>query len=182
VHARLPSLLSTLELPDPELRAAQLDGELFPLGDGWHVLDSPETVGSRALAVQLIAFPGAIAERLTAAWILGAIDAPPTRHHLAMNIAARTRVSPSVRFQLREVVIRSEETLSAAGLKVTTPMRTIHDLARCASVAPPLRSVALRNLMRIGRLTPDECIRTILRRSKLPGKRAAIERIRAEVQ
>jgi hypothetical protein len=127
--SRLGRVLSTSDLPLAELCSARLDGELFALGDGWCALDEPEGAESRAAAVALVAPRRAIAERVTAAWIFGAA-VEPAQHQFCVDVVARVNVPRSPRLHLREVIGAEANTLRLGGLRVTTPLRTVVELAR----------------------------------------------------
>lgn len=126
---RLRSVLSGRDLPVAELSSARLDGELFTLGDFWCPVDELDAPATRAQAAALLVPPRAIAERLTAAWILG-LAPEPRRHHFCVDVGARVHLQPSARLTLREVTCPSTDTASITGLRVTRPLRTVVDLAR----------------------------------------------------
>lgn len=78
---------------------------------------------------------------------------------------------------MREVVIDASELLQVAGLLVTTPLRTVVDLARSSMNFKNDDLRAVRDLMRIGRFGIEECRAVLDRRRNLPHKRLALERI-----
>lgn len=125
----LAPVLTPDDLPLAELCGARLDGEVYALGDSWCPVDEADGPVARALAAGLLVPGRAIAERMTAAWVYG-LAPEPHRHHFCVDLGARTHVPPSPRLQLREVRCRADETLVIAGLRVTTPLRTVIDLAR----------------------------------------------------
>ncbi|TFD71052.1 hypothetical protein [Cryobacterium fucosi] len=126
---RLRSVLSGLDLPVAELSSARLDGELFTVGDFWCPVDELDGRATREQAAALLVPARAIAERLTAAWIHG-LASEPRRHHFCVDIGARVHLEPSARLILREVTCAREDTMTATGLRVTRPLRTLVDLAR----------------------------------------------------
>jgi hypothetical protein len=128
---RLNPLLTDRDLPTAELCGARLDGEVFALGDGWCCVDEVPAEAVRAQAAALLVKGRAIAERMTAAWIFGLVP-EPQKHQFCVDAAHRAHVRLSSRLQLREVICSPADILILAGLRVTTPLRTIIDLARHA--------------------------------------------------
>jgi hypothetical protein len=176
---RLPSVLSSLDLPLPELQAARLDGELFSVDECFSPIDEIERREHRARALALQLSPRLIAEQRTAAWVYGARDTPPSIHELCARIEARIRPSSLLRLALREVVIEDCDLTTIGDLQLTTPARTVVDLARFRPTFDDADRTTVSRLMSIGRFGIAECIAILNRRRNLPGKRAALERIRA---
>ena len=175
--SRLPAVLFHFDLPEAELHAAKLDGELYPVDRCFSPVDEIDGLWNRARALSLTVPARLIAEQRTAAWIYGALNRPPRQHQFCADISARVRPPTLVAITVREVVIDSSDLVEVAGLLVTTPLRTVVDLAR-ASVNfknDDLRAVS--DLMRIGRFGVEECRAVLDRRRNLPHKRLALERI-----
>lgn len=137
----LGTLLTNRDLPSAELWCAVLDGEVVAVGDGWCPLDAPVGAWERATAAALLVPEKAIAERMTAAWILGATP-EPTRHHFSVDTNQRAHLAPSPRIQFREVTLDPGDTAVINGLQITTAVRTMVDLARHGGVPEP-------NLLRV---------------------------------
>jgi len=79
------------------------------------------------------------------------------------------------RVSVREVVIEADEMVTIAGQRVTSPVRTIADLARFDDdVSPRL----LARLAAIGTVSLDDCRSALDRRRNLPNKLVAWRRIR----
>lgn len=176
---RLPAVLSSRDLPLPELQAARLDGELFCVDECFSPIDEVDRREHRATALALELAPKLIAEQRTAAWVHGALDTPPSIHELCARTETRVRPASLLRMSLREVVIDDGDLMKIGQLHLTTPVRTVVDLARFrAGFGDADRSIVVR-LMAIGGFGIDECIELLDRRRNLPGKRAALERIRA---
>lgn len=173
---RLPAVLSPIDLPGPELHAAKLDGELYPVDECFSPVDEVERVQQRALALAFLVPHGLIAEQRTAAWIYG-VAVCPDRHQFCADINARVRPSSQRRITVREVVIEGCDVLEFAGLPVTTPLRTALDLARFSPVFTEVEAEMLAALMRLGRFGLDDCIAALNRRRNLPGKRQALARL-----
>ena len=175
--SRLPAVLFHLDLPEAELHAAKLDGELYPVDRCFSPVDEIDGLRNRAMALSLTVPARLIAEQRTAAWIYGALNRPPRQHQFCADISARVRPPALVAITVREVVIDASDLVEVAELLVTTPLRTVVDLAR-ASVNftnDDLRAVS--DLMRIGRFGVEECRAVLDRRRNLPHKRLALERI-----
>ncbi len=176
---RLPSVLSVLDLPLAELQAALLDGELFTIDSCFSPIDEIEQRHHRGASLAALLPSKLIAEQRSAAWIHGALDAPPARHQLCARIDARVRPASISPIALREVVIDEDDIVTIGGMRVTTPLRTVVDLARfTASFAEAERQIITR-LMVIGDFGVDECAAMLNRHRNLPGKRIALEQIRA---
>lgn len=174
---RLPSVLSRDDLPGAELCAARLDGELFAIDDCFSPIDEIESPGSRARSLRPMPSPRLVAERQTAAWVLGAQGRPPTRHQFCTSIAARVRVPSELRLDVREVVIDGSDVLLFDGLAVTTPLRTAIDLARFCTDFGPTERATVSALMRLGTFGVSECKTIMNRRRNLPRKQLALARI-----
>ena len=127
---KLTAVLLSADLPLAELCAARLDGELFSIGDGFSPIDLPETAEQRARSILDLCPDRIIAEQRSAAWIWGASDSPPARHELCASLGARSKSVAPRRAIVREVVIDDLSVVELGGIRVTTPLRTILDLAR----------------------------------------------------
>ncbi|MFT4123351.1 MAG: type IV toxin-antitoxin system AbiEi family antitoxin [Microbacteriaceae bacterium] len=164
------------ELPIAELRAAALDGELYELDGAWLPLDEFDRPALRAAVIARRFSARLIAERRSAAWVLGALDAPPPRHELCADAEARTRIW-STGALVREVVLDPEDVVRIGALTVTTPVRTVVDLARVEpEFGEPERAIA-RRLLALAGADAALCRALIDRRRNLPNKREAWARI-----
>jgi hypothetical protein len=129
-------------LSPTELRAAELDGELVRLGDAYLPIDMPVGPRDRARSVtELRADSRLFAHRSTAAWIYGWC-AEPARHTLAVSVLARVPSGTRMRTGARELVIDDDEVSNLGGAAVTTPTRTLLDLARDSDNQVPLTELA----------------------------------------
>ena len=174
---RLPAVLFHSDLPEAELHAAKLDGELYPVDRCFSPVDEIDGLWNRARALSLTVPPRLIAEQRTAAWIYGALSRPPRQHQFCADISARVRPPALVAVTVREVVIDASDLVDVAGLLVTTPLRTVVDLARASMNFEDDDLRAVSDLMRIGRFGVEECRAVLDRRRNLPHKRLALERI-----
>ena len=174
---RLPAVMFHSDLPEAELHAAKLDGELYPVDRCFSPVDEIDGLWNRARALSLTVPPRLIAEQRTAAWIYGALSRPPRQHQFCADISARVRPPALVAVTVREVVIDASDLVDVAGLLVTTPLRTVVDLARASMNFEDDDLRAVSDLMRIGRFGVEECRAVLDRRRNLPHKRLALERI-----
>jgi hypothetical protein len=174
---RLSPVLSSHDLPIAELYAARLDGEVFVLDACFTPIDEPDSSIQRARTIG-VQWPGRmIAERLTAAWIWGALDSPPLKHELCVSLGARARASSRFRVTVREVVIDSDEVITLGGVRVTDTTRTLVDIARFAPKVDGELAATLTRLATIGGVTEKGCRDALERRKNLPNKTQAWERI-----
>lgn len=174
---RLPPVLSALDLPLAELQCAALDGELYALDQCFCPIDEFDTIHLRARALGVVLDPRVIAERLSAAWVWGALLNPPQRHQLCVAIGARTRPHPSLNATLREVVISVDEIDTVSGVSVTSRLRTIIDLLRFSEHFGDREISAVNTLMSDGNIDHAACSQALLKRRNLPQKRIALERL-----
>lgn len=176
---RIPPVLTPGTLPGAELAAAKLDGELFAVDEGWICADEPERIELRATAVASL-LPASVGTGrlimmgMTAAWLHGGTDAPPCNHEVCSRFENRATLRLPRRFQLRELVLSDADECLVGSLRVTTPARTVFDLARRASAGTAERS-AMAALVRAYAIRPDDVADGI----RLPGGRLAAERIAA---
>jgi len=176
---KLGAVLSTLDLPVAELSAARLDGELYAIDDGYSPVDVPNGPQERAGSIAHYCQGRLMAEQRTAAWVWGALESPPSRHELCASLGARARPAFPIRTSVREVVIDERELVALGGIQVTTPLRTIIDLARFSNAfeASEQRIVAIL-AMRHG-ITLERCRREMDARTNLPNKKRALQRLKA---
>jgi hypothetical protein len=127
---RLPSVLGTDDLHLSELCAARIDGELVGLADGWCPVDEPDLPSLRAAAVAIEVGRSLIAERLTAAWVHGALDAPPRPAQYCVPYTERIAVRLDRPWVVREVSLRPGDVLEFGGARCTSATRTAFDLLR----------------------------------------------------
>ena len=176
---RLSSVLSDFDLPLAELQAARLDGEVFAVDECFSPIDAVEGRVHRALALATLVPPRLIAERRSAAWVLGAAVDAPAVHELCAASTARARPPLSARVSVREVMISEGDVETIGGLRVTTPLRTALDLLRVGDEFDARDAAIVRALLEIGELTSHDCRAAAERRTKLPGKRRALHRLDA---
>lgn len=167
------------DLPPEELRAAELDGELFAVDEGYASIDSWESPSMRAASLLSIVPARLIAELATAAWIHGARDHPPAVHELCAEATSRYRDVGLRRVILREVALSESEIGMVGRMRVTTPLRTVMDLLRCRRSFTPVDANAVLRLSELGGFTSEDVRDEIQRRRHLPAKLRALERLGA---
>jgi hypothetical protein len=166
---RLSSVLADVDLSPVELQAARLDGEVYDLAGAYCLVGEVEGPAHRARAVLGGRSPRLIAELSTAAWIWGIGDAPE-RPEFAVTPDARARLGPTHRVAVREIVYEPGDIAVLDGCQVTTPLRTILDLAR-ADISPD--AVVVARLAAIGRVHLDDCLASLEQRGSIPMKARA---------
>ncbi len=176
----LTPVLAPADLTWAELQAARLDGDVYPLADGYCLLGEFESPRHRALAVLGPRSRRLIAELATAAWIWGAGPEPalPT---LAVTPQARTRVAFDRRACLREVVYAADDIATLDGVRVTTPLRTAIELAR-QPVFDGNAAAAVSRLAAVAGFGIDDCRTALALRRGLPAKKRAAERLARALQ
>lgn len=120
-----------------ELSAARLDGHVVELGEGYIPADLVECGPTRAASIASIVPAGCAASGPTAAWVHGAGDAPPIRHHVRRAVTRRIRPAPDRRLVFHDTMLRPEALVRIGGILVTAPVRTMIDLA-LASLKDPV--------------------------------------------
>lgn len=111
-----------------ELSAARLDGELYPIADAFCPVDLPAFPAVRAGAVLALLPAHAFAERLSAAWLHGALPHPPALNQFALPAGLGTRPERSRAHALRQVAVSPGDLTLVGGCPVTTRLRTLVDL------------------------------------------------------
>jgi hypothetical protein len=175
---RLPGVLSRLDLPLPELQAARLDGEVFALDECFCPIDEVEQQRHRAASLALLLPKRLIAEQHSAAWVYGAVPFAPQRHEICADTTARQRPTSLARFAVREVVIDATDIVELAGLRVTTPLRTVLDLARFSAQFTDDEIRIVGELLALSHFDFARCIGVLAARRNLPGKHRALGRLR----
>ena len=175
----VPSVLTSALLPQAELSAARLDGELFAVDESWVCVDEPDRADLRAQSLAVL-LPSSIAATrlvmmgLTAAWLHGATDAPPWRHEVCSRSDERATLRLPPRFVLRELCVDAADECRIGGLRVTTPSRTAFDIGR-REQADDADLAALQALLHRYRIRPDDAAGGA--RASLPGARRSYKRL-----
>lgn len=160
-----------------ELSAACLDGDLVELGEAYIPADAVETAALRAGSLARTLGENLAATHLTAAWIHGALPLPPARHTVQRAVARRINLMPARQMVYRDLSIAADDLQLIGGVRVTTPVRTLIDLARVDD-GEHSRAAGL-----IAGTHPDAVAHAIrrLEAGVLPHKRVALALLRARV-
>ncbi|MDY0909759.1 hypothetical protein [Microbacterium sp. CFBP9034] len=157
-----------------ELTAARLDGDVVELGDAYIPADAVETRALRAGSLTGILGETLAATHLTAAWIHGALPEPPVRHTVQRAVDRRLHRVPVGHLVYRDLAVHPADLELIGGVRVTSAVRTLADLARVGDDAHA-RAARLLSEDRAG--LRDEAIAR-LEQASLPHKRAAIALLR----
>jgi hypothetical protein len=166
-------------LSQPELSAARLDGHVVEVGDAYIPADLVEGPDVRAGAIATLVQAGTAACGPTAAWIHGAGDAAPGVHHVRRCVERRLRPLTCARLIFHDTMVPAVDVAMIGGIPVTTPTRTMLDLATTLHRDP-------RVLTWMSRLavacpgTAEAAAEALRARRRVPGSRAglaALERL-----
>ncbi|WP_337006076.1 MULTISPECIES: type IV toxin-antitoxin system AbiEi family antitoxin [unclassified Microbacterium] len=166
-------------LSQPELCAACIDGHVVELGDAYIPADLVETADVRATTIAHLVQPGSAACGPTAAWIHGAGDAPPAIHHVRRCVERRLRPVTNARLVFHDTVLPESDVVLLGGIPVSTPARTMLDLATTLHRDPRVRTWMDR-LARACPTAPADAVVALQDMKRVPGSRtgmAALERL-----
>ncbi|QKJ19479.1 type IV toxin-antitoxin system AbiEi family antitoxin [Microbacterium hominis] len=121
-----------------ELSAACLDGDLYGLGEAYIPGDAVETRALRAGSLRPLLGDNLAATHASAAWVHGALDDPPARHSVQRAVPKRLHHVIGRRTIYRDPHIGEADLEVHCGARVTTPARTLADLARTADAVDDL--------------------------------------------
>jgi len=154
-----------------ELSAARIDGHVVEVGDAYMPADAAETTALRAESIAGLVPDGYAVTHAAAAWIHGAITNLPARVAVQRTRPDRARPDHSLRLECRDSIVDPADLMEVAGVDVTTPTRTLADLARCLD--KPSRAVA-RAMALGGVADPDAARRWIWTHARLPRTTSAL--------
>ena len=117
-------------LSPAELSAARLDGHLVELGEAYIPADAVETRELRAGSLRSLLGENLAATHLSAAWVHGALNDPPSRHTVQRAVARRLHQGLGRRTLYRDLRVDPVDLVRICGVWVTEPVRTLADLAR----------------------------------------------------
>lgn len=163
--------LPGVRLSEAELSAARIDGHVVEVGDAYVPADLIEGSDVRASAVASLVRAGTAASGPTAAWIHGAGDGPPGVHHVRRCVERRIRATTNSRLVFHDTVVASSELESIGGILVTTPVRTMLDLATTVHRDPRVLTW-MDKLALVSPDVPEEASAMLRRMSRVPGSRA----------
>ncbi|PWC04050.1 hypothetical protein DCE94_07710 [Agromyces badenianii] len=175
--AKLPSVLSIDDLPLAELCAARIDGELIALDEAWAPVDEPDLPALRAAAIALRAPRALVIERYSAAWVHGALPAPPPIAQFCVPRSSRVAVITAPRVVVREVALAEIDIVDFAHARCTSLVRTGFDLLREPGHADarPERVVTELCAERAGLF--DELGARLALAARMPHRAIALERL-----
>ncbi|MFG6401410.1 hypothetical protein [Microbacterium sp. P04] len=119
-------------LATAELTAACLDGHLVPLGEAFVPADVVETCALRAATLHDLLGDTLAATHQSAAWVWGVIEAAPRRHTVQRAVERRIHHVLGRMLVYRDPLIPAADLVTLGGAAVSTPPRTLADLARSA--------------------------------------------------
>ncbi|AMB58336.1 type IV toxin-antitoxin system AbiEi family antitoxin [Microterricola viridarii] len=129
MHTRTASLLlGPTELSVAELSAASLDGEVYPIAGRYCPVDLPVFPSLRAAGLLALLPEHAFVERLSAAWLHGALERQPVHTQIAVPAGVAARSHRGRTLTLRQVAVSPAELTLVGGCPVTTPERTLVDV------------------------------------------------------
>lgn len=167
-------------LSHAELCAARLDGHVVELGEGFIPADAVETTTLRAQSLSpLVASDRLVLARWSAAWIWGVLDGTPDRHHVARTRDHRVTAPLHRRIVFHDVPIDDDDLVRIGGIATTTPVRTAADLARLGGPDRERGARVVRRLVEQGLVTITAIAEWFDGRSRLPGRRLALDLLRA---
>lgn len=117
-------------LSTAELSAARLDGDVVELGEAYIPADAVETRALRAGSLRGILGDTLAATHLSAAWVHGGLDEPPARHTVQRAVPRRLHHVVGRRVVYRDPEVAADDIWIIGGVAVTSPQRTLADLAR----------------------------------------------------
>jgi hypothetical protein len=179
VTPTLPRLLTARDLPEVELQAAALDGEVCRVADSWASIADPDDAWRRAEALADRLGTVVVAARGTAAWIWGARAAAPRRLEAVVPSWARHR-DDRHDVAVGEVLIDDDEITQVGRVRVTTPTRTVLDLLRADDWTADAERL-VRTLLVEHHVDPRRVAGLVRRHGRLPGRRRAATRLRTLV-
>ena len=175
----LPTVLTAHDLPAPELGGMRLDGEVYPLAEGWCLIGELEGPAHRARAVRGERSERLIAELGTAAWVWGVTPTLPRLVEFCVDLGARARVRISPIVRVRELVLDPGDRVDLGGGAVTSRLRTAVDLARFRDELSDEDATSVVQLAQEGGFGLAECRDLMDRRRNLAEKRRALARLSA---
>ncbi|MFT4220376.1 MAG: hypothetical protein QM611_07675 [Microbacterium sp.] len=169
-------------LSPAELSAARLDGHLVELGEGYIPADAVETPALRAASLTPILGDLLAATHSSAAWVHGALDAPPRRHTVQRAVDHRIGHVVGRGVVYRDGRLPEHDIVRIGGMAVSSPSRTLADLARQRVVGADLDDERQldRAIARLGsrtRVVRGAIVRLAVQDGP-PGKPAALDLLR----
>lgn len=171
-------LIGTATLSIAELSAARLDGELYPLAEMFCPVDLPPFPAVRAAGLAAGLPEYAFVERLSAAWLHGALAEPPRPAQFALPSGIGARPRRPRAYTLRQVVITERELVIIGGCPVTSPTRTLVDVLLDDELDSQRAIAVARAVACTAGLSPATALTSLRSRYRVPNTSLAEERIR----
>lgn len=171
-------LLDRSIMPLAELFALVLDGQLYRVGDSFATQDTADTPALRAAAFATHRPGAAVADRETAAWIHGTRRSPPARPQVCVDRERRGRLSSE--FDAHQHALGEGDTITLAGVRVTTPLRTAADLLLTLPAFDKANAIEAQHLLVLAGASISQ-LREQLSRFRRVGAPRAVQRL-AEVE
>lgn len=162
-------------LSTAELSAARLDGDLVEIGEGYMPADAVESTTTRAASLRSICGTRLIACSWSAAWIYGVLNEPPPRHAVMRGAGHRVGNLIDRRAIFHDVGVDGDDVTEIAGVPVTSPLRTLIDVARRIRQAEHRDRArhVVRGLIECGLADPRAALSRIDAQPRLPGSQGA---------
>ena len=166
----LPHLLTSADLPLPELQAAALDGDVYRLDRVFSSVAEFDLPWRRAAALAAVFGREFVVARTSAAWVWGALAVAPPTHEgyrpeyvpragfgprlvdgapLALG-SPRAETLPSRRWRdspvgmsVSEVVLDVDDVVDFGAVRVTSAVRTVVDLVRAEAWSAEIAATVL---------------------------------------
>lgn len=173
----LPSLLTATDLPDTELQAAALDGDVFRLDRVFCSIAEFDVPWRRASVFD--ASEVFVVARLSAAWVWGALSSAPRVHEVFRDGRGKNG-SETEGLRVSATAVHASDVVDfgepGAPRRVTSPTRTVVDLCRSPEFDEPAAEV-VRRLVREHRVDRAGCDAVLDRARSLPHRLVARERL-----
>lgn len=173
--ASLPQLLTDTDLPDAELQAAALDGDVFRVDRAFCSVAEFDIPWRRAAALTIS--DSLVVATRSAAWVWGVVSEAPLRHEaFRPGPGGHSDDPPGLR--VRQVAVDPADIVDFGAVRVTTPARTVVDLCRVTEFDEGVAAV-VRRLVAEHRVDRAACDEVLERGRSLPHRRRARARLDA---
>jgi hypothetical protein len=166
-------LLTSGDLPSTELQAVALDGDVFRLDRAFCSIAEFDVPWRRASVFD--ERPNVVVARLSAAWVWGALPVAPHIHEV-FRVAGSHSADDTTTLKVSWVAVDPSDIVDFAGVRVTSPTRSVVDLCREAVFDDDLVAV-LRRLCAEHRVTRAGCDRILDRGRSFPHRRRVEARL-----
>lgn len=136
-----------------EIAAMRLDGVLFEVYGAFLPADQADVVATRVHVARQTAPPQYILDRLSAAWVWGAVETPPEPPEFCQDMTRRGTDRYNTYRSQRYVRLRDGECVSFTTGSVLSPWRTVLQLLRWT---PAVEADTIAALLTLERMTPDD--------------------------